>query len=63
MTQHATGRETHPGRQTPPQSIPAFKNLALPALAAAVQAAKRRQESRPQTPELPAILRKEAMQG
>ena len=62
MTQHATGRETRPVEQNNASSIPAFKAVALPALAAAVQAAKL-QQSRPKTSELPAILRKEAMLG
>ena len=62
MTQHAPGRDIRPARQNATPSIPAFKDVALPALAAAVQAAKL-QQNRPKTPELPAILRKEAMLG
>ena len=60
MTQNVSGRAARPNEQSAAQSIPAFKAVALPALAAAVQAAKP-QQSRPKTPELPAILRKEAM--
>ena len=62
MTQHASDRDTRPVEQNNASSIPAFKAVALPALAAAVQAAKPRQ-NRPKTSELPAILRKEAMLG
>ncbi|MBQ0823213.1 hypothetical protein HPT29_018825 [Microvirga terrae] len=62
MTQHAQDRQIRPGEQNAAHSIPAFKAVALPALAAAVQAAKRQQD-RPKTSELPAILRKEAMLG
>jgi hypothetical protein len=60
MTQHVTGRDIRPGQTIAASSIPAFKNVALPALAAAVQAAKM-QQKRPRTSELPAILRKDAM--
>ncbi len=60
MTQHVTGRDIRPGQAIATSSIPAFKNVALPALAAAVQAAKM-QRKRPKSLELPAILRKEAM--
>ena len=62
MTQHASSRDARSGQQNAAQSIPAFKTVALPALAAAVQAAKL-QQSRPKTSELPAFLRKEAMLG
>lgn len=62
MTQHVSGREPRSGQQNTAQSIPAFKHVALPALAAAVQASKL-QQSRPKTTELPAILRKEAVLG
>jgi len=62
MTQQASDRDIRPARQNASQSVPAFKNVALPALAAAVQAAKL-QRSRPKTSELPAILRKEAVLG
>ncbi len=60
MTQHAPGREARSDRQDAAQSIPAFKEVALPALAAAVQAAKL-QQHRPKVSELPAFLRKEAV--
>lgn len=62
MTQHASDRGLRPAEQSAARSIPAFKAVALPALAAAVQAAKG-QQNRPKTPELPAILRKEAVLG
>jgi hypothetical protein len=62
MSQHAPGHEARSDRQNAAQSIPAFKNVALPALAAAVQAAKL-QQNRPKISELPAILRKEAVLG
>jgi hypothetical protein len=62
MTQHASNRDLRPGEQNTARSIPAFKAVALPALAAAVHAAKL-QQSRPKTSELPAFLRKEAMLG
>jgi hypothetical protein len=60
MTQHASDRDIRPAEQNAARSIPAFKAVALPALAAAVQASKL-QQSRPKTPDHPAILRKEAM--
>jgi hypothetical protein len=62
MTQRASNRDLRPGEQNAARSIPAFKAVALPALAAAVHAAKL-QQSRPKTSELPAFLRKEAMLG
>ncbi|MFL5202733.1 MAG: hypothetical protein ACJ8B9_11655 [Microvirga sp.] len=62
MTQHASNRDLRPGEQNAARSIPAFKAVALPALAAAVHAAKL-QQSRPKTSELPAFLHKEAMLG
>jgi hypothetical protein len=62
MTQHATDRDTRPGEQNAARSIPAFKAVALPALAAAVQAAKL-QQSHPKISDLPAFLRKEAVLG
>jgi hypothetical protein len=62
MTQHASNRDLRPGEQNAARSIPAFKAVALPALAAAVHAAKL-QQSRPKTSEPPAFLRKEAMLG
>ena len=60
MTQHASDRAIR--AQTQAVAKPTFKPVALPALAAAVQAAKL-QRIRPKTSEPPAILRKEAMQG
>jgi hypothetical protein len=60
MTQNAPGREIRAGQQNAAQSIPAFKNVALPALAAAVQAAKM-ERKRPQVSDLPAFLRKEGV--
>ena len=62
MTQNASDRDNRTSRQSTALTIPAFKAVALPALAAAVQAAKL-QRSRPKTSELPAILRKEAVLG
>jgi hypothetical protein len=62
MTQHVSDRDTRPGEQDAARSIPAFKAVALPALAAAVQAAKL-QQSRPKISDLPAFLRKEAVLG
>ncbi|MBB4040259.1 hypothetical protein GGR34_001910 [Microvirga flocculans] len=62
MTQNASGRDARPGKQHAGPSIPAFKEVALPALAAAVQAAKP-QQSPPKPAAPPAILRKEAMLG
>jgi len=56
MTQHAQGRDIRLAQQKATQSIPAFKNVALPALAAAVKAAKM-QVNRPKTSQLPAFLR------
>ena len=51
-------------RQTarPAGAAPVFKPVALPALAAAVQAAKLQPRRQPVN-DLPAFLRKEAMQG
>jgi len=62
MTQNASDRDTRASQQNTANAIPAFKAVALPALAAAVEAAKL-QRSRPKTSELPAILRKEAVLG
>jgi hypothetical protein len=62
MTQHASDREIRQGGQTAAPPIPPFKDVALPALAAAVYAAKL-QPRRPKTSVLPAILRKEAVLG
>ena len=60
MTWHAPNRDRQPKPQAPAQAIPAFKPVALPALAAAMRSAKR-QPAKAKTVELPAILRKEAM--
>jgi len=58
MAQQTPNRVSQTNTATQPQ--PGFKPVALPALAAAVQAAKL--QARRQKPnELPAILRKEAM--
>ena len=62
MTQQASERDIRSGQQDAARSIPAFKAVALPALAAAVQASKL-QQSRPKISELPPILRKEAVLG
>jgi hypothetical protein len=59
MTQQASNRDVRGNSQT---AKPGFKPVALPAVAAAVRAAKR-QPSRPTNTQLPAILRKEAMLG
>ena len=65
MTQQASNREIRSDRQNAAGTIPAFKAVALPALAAAVQAAKRQPSPKKMSEisELPAILRKEAMLG
>lgn len=62
MSHHASDRDIRRDEQNAARSIPAFKAVALPALAAAVQAAKG-QQNRPKISELPAILRKEAVLG
>ena len=62
MTQHASDRDIRQGQQNAAPSIPAFKEVALPALAAAVRASRLRQ-NRQKAPELPAILRTEAVLG
>jgi hypothetical protein len=62
MTQQSSDHEPRSNDQTADRSIPAFKPVALPALAAAVRATKR-QPGRPKTSEPPAILRKEVMPG
>ena len=58
MTLHAPNRDQQPNAGA--QTIPAFKPVALPALAAAMRSAKH-QAVKAKTVELPAILRKEAM--
>ncbi|MBA1158232.1 hypothetical protein [Microvirga mediterraneensis] len=60
MTQQVSEQNIRTGEQNAARSIPAFKAVALPALAAAVQAAKP-QQNPPKTSDLPAFLRKEAM--
>ncbi|EIM26133.1 hypothetical protein [Microvirga lotononidis] len=60
MTRQVSEQNTRPGEQSAARPIPTFKAVALPALAAAVQAAKL-QQNPPKISELPAILRKEAM--
>ena len=60
MTQQAATRTTRPQPSAPQQETPAFKPVALPALAAAVHAV-REQPRHPKSQELPAILRKEAI--
>lgn len=60
MTQQNANSERQSGRDTASQTVPAFKPVALPALAAATRATQGRQGS-PKAPEPPAILRKEAM--
>ncbi|MGO4573011.1 hypothetical protein [Microvirga sp. 2TAF3] len=60
MSKKIAERETRSDRQTAQQPEPAFKPVALPAVAAAVHVAGL-QPNRPKKHELPAILRKEAM--
>jgi hypothetical protein len=60
MTLHASKRDQQSNTQAAAQTIPAFKPVALPALAAAMRSAKH-QSVKTKTFELPAILRKEAM--
>ena len=59
MSQQTSDRGSRQQGQASTQSEPAFKPVALPALAAAVRAAKQ-QPKRAKTAELPAILRKDA---
>ena len=59
MNQQASNRDVRANGQA---AKPAFKPVALPAVAAAVWAAKL-QPSRPKTSQPPAILRKEAVLG
>jgi hypothetical protein len=61
MTLHAPNHDLRPSSKEA-QAIPAFKPVALPALAAAMRSAKHR-PAIAKKPELPAILRKEAMLG
>jgi hypothetical protein len=60
MTQASADRENRSQLPTVRSEIPVFKPVALPALAAAMHAA-RQQPRQPKIQELPAILRKEAM--
>jgi hypothetical protein len=60
MTLQTQNREQRSGRETESETIPAFKPVALPALAAAMRAAQA-QPSKPKETALPAILRKEAV--
>lgn len=62
MTHQTTERDARSQVPQPSHAAPGFKPVALPALAAAVYAA-RPQASRPKAQELPAILRKEAILG
>jgi len=59
MSQQNANRD---GRGNDQAAKPAFKPVALPAVAAAVRAAKQ-QPNRPHSRQLPAILRKEAALG
>ena len=59
MSQQASNRDVRANSQA---AKPAFKPVALPAVAAAVRAAKL-QPSRPKTSQPPAILRKESVLG
>ncbi|WP_150117480.1 hypothetical protein [Microvirga vignae] len=61
MTLHASQHDLRPGSKEA-QAIPAFKPVALPALAAAMRSA-RYQSAKAKTPAPPAILRKEAVLG
>jgi hypothetical protein len=60
MTLQAPNRDLQSSPHAAAQSIPAFKPVALPALAAAMRSAKQ-QSVKTKTHELPAILRKEAL--
>jgi hypothetical protein len=62
MTHLSTDRRVPVQPSTARPEAPAFKPVALPALAAAMQAARFHPQS-PKVQELPAILRKEAMLG
>jgi hypothetical protein len=59
MSQQASNRDVRVNSQA---AKPAFKPVALPAVAAAVRAAKL-QPNRPKNSQPPAILRKEAVLG
>ncbi len=62
MTMHASSQEQRSGREAANEVIPAFKPVALPALAAAMRSAQP-QPSQPTETARPAILRKEAVLG
>ena len=62
MTQPVSDREVRSNVQAVARPVLPFKPVALPALAAAVQAVKR-QPASTRALELPAILRKETMLG
>ncbi|MCB5175219.1 hypothetical protein [Microvirga lenta] len=63
MTQDSSDRTAQPQPEAARlQQIPAFKPVALPALAAAVHAV-RQQPRHPKSQALPAILRKESALG
>jgi hypothetical protein len=62
MTQHTAERTPRPQSPVAQADTPAFKPVALPALAAAVHAV-RAQSRLPKSQDLPAILRKEAQIG
>ncbi len=59
MTSNAQNRDPQASPEAA-QAVPAFKPVALPALAAAMRSAKQ-QPAKAKTQELPAILRKEAL--
>jgi hypothetical protein len=60
MNPNAQNREQRSSREANAEVVPAFKPVALPALAAAMRSA-RPQQSQPKETALPAILRKEAV--
>jgi hypothetical protein len=60
MTMQTQNQERRSGREAKAETIPAFKPVALPALAAAMRAAQAR-PSKPKETALPAILRKDAI--
>lgn len=62
MTQHISNRDTRQGSKTAARPALPFKDVALPALAAAIRVGKQ-PTRRPKTPSLPAFLREEALQS
>jgi hypothetical protein len=62
MTKQSQTLEQRSNSGTDASSVPAFKPVALPALAAAMRSA-RTQPGKPKEATLPAILRKEAAVG